>query len=397
MTLEQSLPSKACPQCGAAIVRIPRRPEDRVASETAAIRRYRCGADGCGWEGTLAATWADTVVERRRRREAARLRARQPMSGGRALFWVAVGLACVALGAGGVKLYRTFGPASLLAKSARVIPFGVNDYGKPLSENHPFMKRSVDIPPHALQPVMMTASIPAESASQVAPQPTTPAAPPPAAAPTPPAVAATAGTADGGLTMREDCAWGNPGRNPYQGSVEQALKGAKLPPDVARLLEDKIRAKEVTDQLEIRNDKIRAVSSDAAFEPRAIKMTFGRSMCLNTRVNFKPGHVERADLYEVADARGMTYSVMVPYVCGNVSVLGARAERDARPQDVLASTAERQGGGSSSLANVSGQPSVTGQAGAVAVPEPETLALLTSGLALLGWFTRRRRRDDARG
>jgi len=378
--------SRTCPQCGTAIARIPRRPEDRAASATAAVRRYRCIAPACGWEGTQAATWADTVVERRRRRELARARARRPMKE-RAIFWAAIGLACIALGAGGVKLYRNYS-AQVLAKSARVVPFGISDLGRPLASGHPFLKKDVDIPPHAMQARPTATTVRA----------TAPAPPNPVAAGKV-AVPIGADGDDTSLSLREGCAWGNPGRNPYQGTVRQALSGARLPPEVARMLEEKIRQRQVTDQLEIRNDKIRAVTTDAAFEARAIKMTFGKTLCLNTRVNFKPGHVERADLYEVADSRGMTYSVMVPYVCGNVSVLGARAERDNGPQDVLASSAERPGDGSSSLASVGGQSAVTGQAGPVGgapVPEPDTIALMAGGLALLGWFTRRRRHGRAR-
>jgi hypothetical protein len=56
-------------------------------------------------------------------------------------------------------------------------------------------------------------------------------------------------------------------------------------------------------------------------------MGFGRTMCFATRVNFTPGHLEYADLYDATDAAGRNYAVMVPYVCGNVSVLAERAER----------------------------------------------------------------------
>jgi hypothetical protein len=52
------------------------------------------------------------------------------------------------------------------------------------------------------------------------------------------------------------------------------------------------------------------------------------TLCFNTRVNFKPGHVEYAALYEHTDSRNRTYTVMVPYVCRNVSVLGQRGERE---------------------------------------------------------------------
>jgi hypothetical protein len=42
-----------CPRCGAALLRVRRKPLDRLVSLVAPLRRYRCRAMGCGWEGTL--------------------------------------------------------------------------------------------------------------------------------------------------------------------------------------------------------------------------------------------------------------------------------------------------------------------------------------------------------
>jgi hypothetical protein len=53
-------------------------------------------------------------------------------------------------------------------------------------------------------------------------------------------------------------------------------------------------------------------------------MTLGKTVCFGTRVNFQPGHVEVADIYDASDATGANVTVMVPYVCGNVSVLSER-------------------------------------------------------------------------
>jgi len=366
---------RRCPQCGWAITRIPRRPEDRIASQTPPIRRYRCcEAGGCGWEGTLAATWADTGVERCRDPELVRVRMlRAPKS--RFVSWAVIGLAAVALGGGGVKLYAAFAPTSLLAKNARAIPFGVSDFGRPLPENHPFLQQDVDAPARA---VTTAASATASS---------------PAATPGPAPVTNPAASSEGApLSLREDCVWGEPGRNPYKGTVQQALTAARLPAQVVALLERKIRERERSDRLEIRNDKIRGVHSNAAFESRGIKLTYGKTLCLNSRVNFNPGHVERADLYEVADARGIMYSVMVPDVCGNVSVLGPRAQSDPKPQDILAWYAEqplpRGPEGFQNLVRITGETN--------SVPEPESWTLMLGGLALLAWFTRRRERGSRR-
>jgi hypothetical protein len=44
-----------CPRCQGGLVRIRRRPVDRLVSVILPRRRYRCVAIGCGWEGTLRA------------------------------------------------------------------------------------------------------------------------------------------------------------------------------------------------------------------------------------------------------------------------------------------------------------------------------------------------------
>jgi hypothetical protein len=282
-----------------------------------------------------------------------------------------IALAAVALSAGAVTLYRGFAPTSLLAQNARAIPFGVSDFGRPLPENHPFLRQDVDGLPGAIK----TAAAVTASSLGASPEIGRLREPP-------------ASSEHAPLSLREDCAWGEPGRSPYQGTVRQALKAARLPTDVVALLERKIRDREVSDRLEIRNDKIRGLYSDAAFEPRAIKMTFGKTLCLNSRVNFKPGHVEPADLYELADAHGITYSVMVPHVCGNVSVLGAPATRDETPQHVLTDKPEQPW--TRGREGVQNLLDVTPPLGVNSVPEPGSWALMLVGLALLTWFIRRR-------
>ena len=49
-TLERD---RRCPRCRGALIRIRRRPIDRVVSLIFPRRRYRCVAIGCGWEGNL--------------------------------------------------------------------------------------------------------------------------------------------------------------------------------------------------------------------------------------------------------------------------------------------------------------------------------------------------------
>ena len=243
-----------------------------------------------------------------------------------------------------------------------MIPSGVSDFGRPLPEHHPFLKQDIDAG------VVKTAAAATASSAITDPGASSDEAP---------------------LSLREGCAWGEPGRNPYKGTVRQALKAARLPPDVVTLLERKIENRQLSDRLEIRNDKIRGVHSGTTFDSRAIKMTYGKTLCLNSRVNFIAGHVERADLYEVSDARGATYSVMVPYVCGNVSVLVPHGKSDsAAGGGVRGNVGGRTRGGQGVL-----QPLVWGTREMPpprgnSIPEPETWALMLGGLALLGWFTR---------
>lgn len=136
-----------------------------------------------------------------------------------------------------------------------------------------------------------------------------------------------AAVAESGLALRQGCAWGVPGRSPYRGSVKEALIAAHVPADVVRKIESQIALGVVSDRLEISRGSIRALSSPRIFDTRIVAMGFGRTLCFDTQVNFTPGHVEIADLYEAADDTGQNYAVMVPYVCGNVSVLAERAER----------------------------------------------------------------------
>jgi hypothetical protein len=299
-------------------------------------------------------------------------------------------LAGVALGAVGAQVYGLFGPGWLSAGSAAPVPFGVSDFGRPLPRNHPFLKQPVE----TAAPRIKTATAAADWSAADTPAPSPDHAP---------------------LALREGCAWGEPGRAPYKGTIQQALNGARLPADVVAVLERKIQAHETSDVVEIRNDKIRAVHGDAAFEPHAIKMTFAKTLCVNSRVNFKPGHVEMADLYETRDARGVTYSVMVPYVCGNISVLGSRAALDDRPQSLPAPGTPGSLWGSRPEAprssGVQGVPSPLpfntpfstpfgtpfgAPVGVNSVPEPETWTLLLGSFALLGWITGRRGRRSRR-
>jgi len=163
------------------------------------------------------------------------------------------------------------------------------------------------------------------------------------------------------LEHRVGCLWGVPGRNPYKGTVRQVLAGAKVPQEVVRKIDSMVVSGRRTGRVEISRKGIWTEDGRRRFDSNVVAMGFGNTLCFNTKVNFQPAHVEIADLYEASDANGAKYSVMVPYVCGNVAVLAERAER-VEP--------------------------------VIRIPEPATWAGVVAGLAAMAWAMRRRRRAE---
>ena len=161
------------------------------------------------------------------------------------------------------------------------------------------------------------------------------------------------------LERRAGCLWGVPGRNPYKGTVRQVLTGAKVPEEVIGKIDSMVVRGRKTGRVEITSRGISTEDGRRHFDSNVVAMGFGNTLCYNTKVNFEPAHVEMADLYETTDATGAKYSVMVPYVCGNVAVLAERAERVEAVQSI---------------------------------PEPGTWASVLAGLAAMAWAVRRHRR-----
>lgn len=244
--------------------------------------------------------------------------------------------------------------ATRLSLTQPPLPAGESHYGEPLPARHPF-----------LQPAVFRPQEDGGKASGAAARP----------APTP---------ASAALSLRRQCAWGKPGGNPYQGTLEQALEAARLPTEVVQEIAGKVATARVDDQLVISNAGIRGLRHGREFEPHSFAMTYGHTLCLDTRVNFQPGHVERADLYEATDRSGQRYAVMVPEVCGNVSVLSESGRRRALGQTV----ADGGGAGGDGRQTLAMAPSGDE---AQAVPEPGTLWIAALALAVGAWVRRRQR------
>jgi hypothetical protein len=276
------------------------------------VRRFRCVKPDCGWEGIISTDWMPHSV-----------RAQMAMTWFARFTWTLVGGALALAGMSALDMYRSArsikAPVAVVAEAeTHLVPSGVSHDG-------------VDLPP---------------SDPRVIGNPSS-------------------------LSLRRGCAWGVPGRSPYKGTVAQALSGARLPTEVVRKVEAMVARGVVSDQLEISRDAIRTVSGRRQFDTNIVAMGFGSTLCFGTRVNFEPGHVERADLYDATDADGTRFAVMVPYVCGNVSVLAERAERP-------------EGGGG----------------GGTSIPEPTTLLLVASGLAAVAvraWISRATRHATEAG
>lgn len=336
MTWQRTSSSKPCPQCQRPTLRVRRSETERGLADPVGggpLGRFRCTSPDCDWQGLL------PVV--------------RPAPWLRAASVLLVTALTLLVGAQGARHLLGAKPSPL------ALAPGEHHDGELLPPRHPWLR------PVVLKPADAASALPSMVDRDT-----------PILAIVEP------------LALRKNCVWGQPGRNPYQGTVEQALLHARLPPEVVREISRKVKAREVSDRLEISTGRIRAVSQGREFDPQRLLLTYGRTLCLNARVNFAPGHVEGADLYEAIDARGRRHAVMVPDVCGNVSVLGERGERKRR-LNALAVDGDRGADDEWSVL-------ATGaELDAASVPEPASLATVLAALAALALVRSRRRRRAA--
>lgn len=270
MTRPASSPGPApdgglCPACGSPLERVHRHSLDRWVSVFRTVHRYRCTSPSCAWEGVLGRDSGAAVPAPRRW---------LPLAAS-FVAGIAVALAAVQ----GLRMSRStpkptpdqVALSQGVARQAESTAPGLDFPGAALSPTDPRVKNN----------------------------------------PSP-------------LQLRHSCAWGVPGANPYRGTVSQALSAAGLPADVVRKIADMAERGWLYDQVEITRNGIRSVNGKREFRPEVRAMAFGDTLCFNTRVNFPAGHVEHAAMYQADDASGKTYTVIVPYVCQNVSVIGER-------------------------------------------------------------------------
>ena len=297
-----------CPLCGGELERVHRHLGDRLLAAFRSVHRYQCVNGSCTWEGIVSDDLPDEGGGDGRPRLTWRAR----------VLWFLIG-------------------AAVAVASVQVVRMTMRDQAVKKARLAKVTAQRQALPP---LPVDVGESYDGEALAEDDLRKGDHASP---------------------LTLRRGCAWGVPGRTPYVGTVAQALTTARVPESAVRKFEAMVEKKLISDRVEITRDGITTVSKRRQFDSLSFNMAFGKTMCFNTRVNFKPGHVELADLYEATDAEGRRYTVMVPDVCGNVSVLGDREERNGPPPDTP-------------------------------TPEPATLALFAGALAALAWFTRQRSR-----
>lgn len=239
--------------------------------------------------------------------------------------------------------------------------------------------------------------------------------------------------------MLSNCSWNHPGRNPYRGTVSEAVsRYIDIPAPVRTRLIAKIESGQADDTAAIMRDTI---AGKYDYSPQITDMHFGqRTVCgAVTRNEWDATRREMGKVYCVDN-----HCLIVPKICGNISrvhrvagegggggIGGAAAPatvavprvaapgpaRVASPEDVAAAdtTAEMMAatpmiqlsGFASPFGSASYAPDLTGRNPSTdtglaqpdpapsPVPEPATFGMLGAGLAVVYGVMRRRARREA--
>lgn len=125
-------------------------------------------------------------------------------------------------------------------------------------------------------------------------------------------------------TVVDSCDWNAPGANRYRGTVDAAVVALGMPTGTSDRLRRRISKMDYDEVVEIRRNSISG--SVYEYDPQIAFMHFGGAgkICRNVdRSKWKADAVERGLVY--CDG---SMCVLVPTVCGNVSLIGRREVRE---------------------------------------------------------------------
>ncbi len=127
------------------------------------------------------------------------------------------------------------------------------------------------------------------------------------------------------------CSWAHPGANPYRGDLVQAVDDFDLPKATRAALRARMRAHRPTDIVTITRDDIVSRSGDGTSYTDLREMHSGHGQVCHGEVDrsaWRATRRERALVYCAGDA-----CVIVPAICGNVSLVSRKPDRAAALDD----------------------------------------------------------------